>query len=106
MSTPLLALLIFALVVWFWQDSLRAREQVLRACRQACTRAEAQLLDETVVLQRLRPVRVHGRLQLARDYDFEYTLDGETRWKGRARLSGRRLERLQMDDQDGVTILN
>lgn len=102
---PLLAILALALAVWFWQDSLRAREQVLRACGQACARVGAQLLDETVVLQRLRPVRVQGRLRLARDYGFEFTLDGETRWQGRARLTGRRLERLQMDGPEGVTIL-
>lgn len=104
-STLLLSLAAVGLVLWFWQDSLRAREQVLRACAQACRSANAQLLDQTVVLARLRPARQRGRLVLARDYDFEFTLDGEQRWGGRARLIGRRLDRIQMDHPGGVTIL-
>lgn len=95
----------FALLGWFWHDSLRAREQVLSACARACRNADVQLLDQTVALARLRLVREHGRLVPARDYAFEFTVDGSERWQGRVRLVGRRIDQLQMDTPTGVTIL-
>ena len=53
----LLVLLALGLLVWFWFDSLKAREAGVAAARAACRREGLQFLDETVVGRGLRPVR-------------------------------------------------
>jgi hypothetical protein len=104
--------LIFILIAvaaagWFWNDTLRARERVLMLCQQACAETNVQLLDETVALKRLGSGRgSRGHLTLRRTYQFEFSIDGQDRRHGRAILLGRKLESLQMDRGDGVTILN
>ncbi|HET6656247.1 MAG TPA: DUF3301 domain-containing protein [Gammaproteobacteria bacterium] len=90
---------------WLWNDTLVARERVLRYCRRALDDLELQLLDETVAVHRvaLRRNR-HGRIAIARTYEFEFSADGRDRWPGRAVLLGRALETLQIETAEGVTI--
>src|SRR5690625_3903416 len=66
--TPWLATAAAILAVWFWYDSMRARERTLDACRHACRRVHAQLLDETVAIDRMRLARYRGQLVIARRY--------------------------------------
>ena len=96
---------IFGTLIWFWQDSLRARERAVLAAAQACQRIGAQLLDQTVALQSLRPARTSsGRLNLRRIYNFEFSLAGYERREGRAFILGQRLEQIQLDQADGLVI--
>jgi len=90
LAMPLiLALLAIAAGVWFWSDTLRAREQVLFACAQACAREQLQFLDQTVALARMRAARnAQGRLVLQREYRFEFSRDGADRYAGRVVLLG------------------
>lgn len=105
-NTLLLALLAFAALAWFWQDGLRAREQALALGRRACRQVGVQLLDETVVLQRIRLSRTaNGGIGLARRYDFEFTVDGDERRQGRILLLSRRLQSIQLDLPEGMTLL-
>lgn len=101
-------LVIFAVlmfVLWFWQDSLRARERAVQAAAHACQRMGAQLLDQTVALQSLRPARVaSGRINLRRIYNFEFSLAGYERRVGRAFILGQRLEQVQLDQAEGLVI--
>lgn len=79
----ILALLALATLVWWWLDSLRARERALEHCRYACERNGLQLLDETVACVSLRPERdADGRLVLRRIYAFEFTDNGNNRRHG------------------------
>lgn len=79
----LLALLVLALVVWFWLDSLRVRESACAVGRATCERMDLQFLDDTVALQRLRTGRNHaGKLRLLRTYQFDYTATGAQRATG------------------------
>ncbi|ATE62507.1 DUF3301 domain-containing protein [Thauera sinica] len=91
MSFPeLLALLALGLLVWFWFDSLQAREAGVAAARVACRREGLQFLDETVVGRGLRPVRDEdGRLVLQRAFEFEYSRSGYDRFHGSVVLRGR-----------------
>jgi len=75
LSWGLLALILLgAAVLWFWQDSLAARESANAAAKEACTRLGLQFLDGTVAFARLALVRVDGGfLQLRRTYVFDYT---------------------------------
>lgn len=86
----LLALLALGLLVWFWFDSLKAREAGVAAARIACRREGLQFLDETVVGHGLRPVRDEdGRLVLQRAFDFDYSRSGFDRFRGTVVLQGR-----------------
>ena len=97
------ALLALTLVIWFWADSLRARERALQASARACRENNAQLLDQTVALRRLGVTRDDsGRATLRRSYRFDYTLDGVTRLHGSVTLRGRRVDTLSIQSADGA----
>jgi hypothetical protein len=86
---------------------MRARERTLATCRRACQRINAQLLDETVVLEQLRPVRgSNGGVVLARRYRFEFSLEGDDRRIGRVRLLGSRIVDLQLEHPEGLTLVS
>lgn len=88
-----LALLCIAgAVVWFWQDSLAAREAANAAAIEACERLSLQFLDGTVAFARLSFTRVLGRLALRRTYVFDYTANSIERRQGFVVLVGRRIE--------------
>ena len=94
LSFGLLALILLgAAVLWFWQDSLAARESANDAAKEACTRLGLQFLDGTVAFARLALVRVDGGfLQLRRTYVFDYTATSIERRQGFVLLTGRRVE--------------
>jgi hypothetical protein len=78
-----LVLLAIILTVWFWSDSMRARQAAHAAGRTACEREGLQLLDDTVAVASMRPVRdSRGRLSLRRVYAFEFTDTGDNRRQG------------------------
>ena len=100
----LLPIIILALGVWFWAESLRARELALRTCAMACSKINAQLLDETVALRRLSITRDdNGRAVWRRTYRFEYTLDGSLRLRGSVVMRGRSVETVAIQSPDGAT---
>lgn len=100
----LFALIALTLVVWFWADSLRARENAMRVSARACKEINAQLLDQTIALQRLRIGRdINGRAAWLRTYRFEYTLDGIQRLRGSVVMRGRAIETIAIQSQQGAT---
>ncbi|MBK7541200.1 MAG: DUF3301 domain-containing protein [Candidatus Competibacteraceae bacterium] len=87
--------------LWFWRDSLGAREQARVASARACQQNGVQLLDDTVALERLWLRRDRdGRLKLERLYVFEFTDTGQNRQIGSVLLVGWRVEVLQMEGGD------
>lgn len=91
-------------MAWYWYDSIIAKEAAVAAARRACERHHQQLLDETVVLARLRPRRDRsGRVRLLRHYRFEFSGDGEFRRGGEVILLGRRVTGLTLE-LDGHTL--
>jgi len=81
-----------AAVLWFWQDSLAARESANAAAMDACRRLGLQFLDGTVAFARVSLVREAGRLKLRRTYVFDYTATSIERRQGFVLLTGRRIE--------------
>ncbi len=79
-------------VVWFWQDSLAARESANAAAMEACRRLGLQFLDGTVAFARVALVREAGWLKLRRTYVFDYTATSIERRQGFVLLTGRRIE--------------
>jgi len=102
--TTLLTIAGAAFLGWFWYDAMQAREHTLAACRRACRRINAQLLDETVALERLRLARSRGQIVIARRYRFEFSLDGDNRCEGRIFLLGSRISDIQMEYPDGLVL--
>ncbi|MEB4592491.1 DUF3301 domain-containing protein [Candidatus Thiothrix sp. Deng01] len=101
----LLLLGLIALGVWFWLDSLNARERAVAAAIRACREINVQFLDQTVALESLKPARnAYGQVVLRRIYGFEYSQQGVERRHGRAILRGRMLEQVQLDTDSGSII--
>jgi hypothetical protein len=82
-------LVLLAILGWLWLDGLKARDAAIAAARKACLADGLQLLDDTVSITRLRPVRDDdGRLLLQRVYTFEYSDTGDNRRRGGVTLLG------------------
>ena len=88
----LLIISLLLAVVLYWWDSAYANELALKTSRYLCNRANYQLLDETVLRQRIWLGRnEYGRLQIRRIFSFDYT-DGEgARYQGYVVTLGRRV---------------
>ncbi len=85
----LASLLLLAILLWLWQDTLRARDRAVLAVVRTCRDQHLQLLDGTVSLQRLRPSRCrNGRFCLQRTFVFEYSIDGDSREQGFVLVKG------------------
>jgi hypothetical protein len=98
MTTALFGLLLLAAGGWVWHDSMRALERAREAGRDHCRQLGLVLLDDTVVLTRLRPARgVDGRWVLHREYQFEFTGDGVSRYGGEITLIGDRVDNLVVE---------
>lgn len=92
------AILLLALLLVFWVDSLRARERALAAGRAACQRYGVQLLDETVAASALKLARDgEGRLRIRRVFSFEFSDTGNNRRHGSVVILGAEVQDLQLE---------
>jgi len=98
--TELIALLVMGAAIWLWLDTLKARENGVRAARQACAEEGLQFLDETVVGRSFSLARdEQGVLRLRRVYGFEYSDTGDNRVSGSVTLLGGEVEFLHIRPQ-------
>jgi hypothetical protein len=88
--------LLLALVAGLWWQGHAVRERALALTRAHCRRFEVQLLDETVVLRQLRPVRSGAGLRLRRVYEFEFSSTGDQRYRGWTVMEGARLQSIDL----------
>lgn len=89
----LLSLLIIFAAVWFWLDSLKARDLARTSATETCRRQGLQLLDATVSMGRIKLGRnTMGRVTLMRIFTFDYSQDGVSRQQGFVVLIGHRVE--------------
>jgi hypothetical protein len=92
------AMVLIVAGVFFWIDSLRARERALAVGRRACERYGVQLLDETVAFATLGIARDDaGRLHLRRSYTFEFSDTGNNRRRGAIVMLGGELQDMQLE---------
>lgn len=102
----LVIIAIIGLLAWFWQDSLRTRERAVRAAAKACQDVNVQLLDQTVSLESIKPIRnKQGRLVLQRIYTFDFSAIGYERRHGRTIMAGQSLRQVQLDNLEGGTTI-
>ncbi len=106
-----LALLAVGYQIWPLQQ--KAKESAVTAVRRRCQQEGLQLLDDTLVLERMRvkrPGRGQGRLQavgesgkastlpvVVRTYRFEFSSTGDQRYKGLITLQGRKVASIEME---------
>ena len=84
--------------VFFWLDSLRARERAVRAGRSACERYDLQFLDDTVSFARLRLGRDDGgQVRFLRTYTFEFSDTGNNRRHGAIVMLGAAVQDLHLE---------
>ena len=96
-ALDIVVLLGLGALLWFWLDGLRCKEIARAAGRHASTQAQAQFLDDTVELTKLRLRRsTEGRLAWHREYRFEFTRDGDYRIPGAITMLGQRVVYLDM----------
>lgn len=92
------ALLMLAALVgtWIWRG-LGLRDRALILVRQHCKHVDVQLLDESIVLNRIRLARNRGgRFGVVRRYGFEFTVTGERRYTGNIQLHGAQLMGIEL----------
>src|SRR5690606_19201323 len=87
----LVTVVIAALLVGYWYDSIRAREAANRIAADACERRSLQFLDGTVALVSLRPRVDRLGFRFERTYTFDYTVDGMLRASGFVIMLGQEL---------------
>jgi hypothetical protein len=81
-----------AALISFWWQSDKIKSVALQVVTQHCKQQGLQLLDQTMVLSGLWPIRADsGTLSLRRRYAFEFTSTGQERYKGSVELQGRQL---------------
>jgi hypothetical protein len=92
------AIILIAAGIFFWLDSLRARERAVRAGRSACERYALQFLDDTVSFSRLKLDRDDdGQLKIARTYTFEFSDTGNNRRHGAIVMLGGEVQDLRLE---------
>jgi hypothetical protein len=92
------AIVFIAAGIFFWLDSLRARERAVQAGRAACQRYDLLFLDDTVSFTRIRLRRdEEGQLKIARTYTFEFSDTGNNRRHGAIVMLGGELQDLQLE---------
>ncbi len=100
------SLLFFALVtvfVCYWYNANQAKSHAVNFARRECDKHGVQLLDQTVQRIHLSLSRdQHDRWHIWREYRFEYSMDGISRYEGRLVLLGYRLIRSALETSDPV----
>ncbi len=106
MTTGVVLLFLLGAAVWFWIDSLAAREAAVAAGTRACSQINVQFLDQSVAAGRVRPARdPRGYLVFRRVFVFEFSNDGGDRRSGRVTVLGRRVESITLDQDQHTTWL-
>lgn len=91
-----LTLLTAAVAFWWHSDHVKtfAVSHTLKYCRER----NLQLLDQTMVLQGLWPIRtIEGQFRFRRRYHFEFTSTGIVRNKGLIELIGIKVKAIELE---------
>jgi len=84
--------------LFYWLDSIRAKEIATKNALVACKKVLLEFLDDTVVIKKVRLRRdTRGIIAIYREYQFEFSSTGEFRYKGMVRLLGKYLIDVEME---------
>ena len=88
----------FAAVASFWWQSDLVKNKALKIASNHCRKLSVQLLDQTMVIKGIWPVRNEsGSLQLRRRYNSEFSSTGEQRYHGVLTMSGKILQQVELE---------
>jgi hypothetical protein len=97
LTNLLLLILAGVIAVYWWQSGLfkgRARELAAAHCRQL----GLQLLDQSMVITAIRPMRGSGgRIEFRRTYQFEFASTGDRRYQGQLVMQAMHLESIELE---------
>lgn len=94
----IISIAVLLLLLWYWWDSMQAKEHARQAGRFACEKADLQFLDDTVAKQYTRLKRnPRGHMSLYRKFIFEFTSQGDERYTGFILMEGKNILDLEMD---------
>ena len=86
------------LFVWYVLASREIKERAVRAAFKHCESLSLRLLDQTVVLARIRIGRAGaGSIKFVRDYKFDFSSTGNDRYEGRIRMVGARVDSIHLE---------
>ena len=98
MMDEFLVIILLGALAWFWYNSVQIREIAAMAAKIRCESRGLLLLDQTVFLHKIRLRRdVTGQMRFEREYQFEYSVDGDDRYKGIITLLGKRIDHCEID---------
>ena len=90
-------LLLVGGVFYLWRSSLFTA-QARKLASAHCQQLNLQLLDQSMVICGLWPVRgANGRLVLRRRYRFEFSSTGDRRYQGELVMLGLQLEHIELE---------
>jgi hypothetical protein len=88
----------FAALISFWWHSDKSKSAALAIATQHCKLNELQLLDQSMVIRGIWPMRDDDHvLRLRRRYQFEFTSTGEQRYRGELVLLGTQLQSMALE---------
>lgn len=91
-SLELILLLCFSGAIWYWLDGIRTKEIAVSIGSRICNNHDVYFLDQTVALSKVRLRRNSaGHIVIYREFHFEFTSDGEHRYRGSICLLGKQL---------------
>ncbi|MDF2529415.1 MAG: hypothetical protein K0Q57_295 [Gammaproteobacteria bacterium] len=82
-SGSLVFLVALILTIAIWQSNLRAKEQAFIAAKQLCLSNRVDLLDDTVILHKIKL----NKLKIIRHYRFDYHTGSNIRYQGYISMS-------------------
>lgn len=78
-----LLIIILSGIIAYWWDTMYTNELALKVCRRLCQTSNVQLLEGTVMRQRVWLRRsLSLKVQICRLYSFEYSDDSQSRRYG------------------------
>lgn len=93
-----LLIILLGLIGWFWYSSVQAKEIAVIGAKMRCESRGLLLLDQTVSLSKIRLRRDHGgQMRFEREYQFEFSSNGDDRYRGMVILYANRITSSSID---------
>lgn len=105
LEAPFGAILLLAAACLWWLSAIRARDLARSVAAGFCKRQGWQLLDQTVALIGMWPIRRNDRLCWRRRYRFDFSSDGGDRRSGELILEGIQPARISAELPEGGRLI-
>jgi len=93
-----LVIILLGAIAWFWYSSVQAKEIAVIGAKMRCESRGLLLLDQTVSLHKIRLRRDRsGQMRLEREYQFEFSGNGDDRYEGTVTLHANRITGSSID---------